>query len=671
MVKGWGGGVKMFDMPLKFNKWEVSVNEPLWQPSPGEMAETLVSRFIQYIEKKHAIAVVDFHGLYQWSVGHKDEFWSDIWDFTKIIAEHKGPAFSSPPQGMFKSHYFHEARLNYAQNLLRRNDDGIAVISLDEEKEKIRLSYKQLNEAVSKVTQHFIKCGLKPGDRVAGLVSNGYEALVAMLATAALGGVWCSCSPDFGVNGILDRFGQIEPKIFVSVDQYVYAGKTFDVADKVFEIIAKLPSIIETIVISVSGATHDLLDPSVISWQRIMHSHESSEIPFVQVPFNHPLFITFTSGTTGAPKCIIHGVGGTLIQHLKEHQLHCDIRPNDRVFYFTTCSWMMWNWLVSALASQATLILFDGSPVSPNDRILLDYAEKYEITHFGVSAKYIDSLKKNEVSVKHTFKSMRMILSTGSPLAPESYDYVYERLNANVCLASISGGTDIISCFVLGSPMLPVWRGEIQTRGLGMQVEVFDDSGQSVMDEKGELVCTAPFPSMPIGFWNDPGDQKYKDAYFARFPGVWCHGDWVELKGDGGLIIHGRSDAVLNPGGVRIGTGEIYRQVEQIPEIIESIAVGQDWNNDVRIILFVKLKKGVPLDDELVNRVKKQIRLNASPRHMPSKVIQVSDIPRTKSGKIVELAVRNIIHGWPVVNVESLANPEALDAFKNLLDLET
>ncbi|MBN9565846.1 MAG: acetoacetate--CoA ligase [Alphaproteobacteria bacterium] len=660
-------------MPLKFKKWEVSVNEPLWQPSPTEMAETLVSQFIHYVEKKHNIAVVDFHGLYQWSVGQKGEFWSDVWDFTKIIAEHKGQALPSQLDGMFKSHYFQDAKLNYAQNLLWKNDDTIAVISLDEEKERDCLSFKQLNDAVSKVTQHLAKCGLKPGDRVAGLVSNTSEALVAMLATAALGGVWCSCSPDFGVNGIMDRFGQIEPKIFVSVDQYVYAGKTFDIADRVVEIGTKLPSIVETIVISATGALPDLSGKSVTSWQHIMSSYESMVIPYVQVPFNHPLFITFTSGTTGAPKCIVHGVGGTLIQHLKEHQLHCDIKPNDRVFYFTTCGWMMWNWLVSALASQATLILFDGSPVSPNDHVLLDYAEKYDITHFGVSAKYIDSLKKNEVSIKrtHKLKAMRMILSTGSPLAAESYDFVYDHLKDDVCLSSISGGTDIISCFVLGSPMLPVWRGEIQTRGLGMQVEVFDDNGHPVMGEKGELVCTAPFPSMPIGFWNDPDDQKYKDAYFSRFNGIWCHGDWVELKSDGGLIIYGRSDAILNPGGVRIGTGEIYRQVEQIPEIVESIAVGQDWNNDVRIILFVKLKKGAVLDDELINRVKKQIRLNASPRHMPSKVIQVPDIPRTKSGKIVELAVRNVIHGRPVMNVEALANPEALAAFKNLPDLET
>jgi len=649
------------------------VNEPLWQPSPTEMAETLVSQFIHYVEKKHNIAVVDFHGLYQWSVGQKGEFWSDVWDFTKIIAEHKGQALPSQLDGMFKSHYFQDAKLNYAQNLLWKNDDTIAVISLDEEKERDCLSFKQLNDAVSKVTQHLAKCGLKPGDRVAGLVSNTSEALVAMLATAALGGVWCSCSPDFGVNGIMDRFGQIEPKIFVSVDQYVYAGKTFDIADRVVEIGTKLPSIVETIVISATGALPDLSGKSVTSWQHIMSSYESMVIPYVQVPFNHPLFITFTSGTTGAPKCIVHGVGGTLIQHLKEHQLHCDIKPNDRVFYFTTCGWMMWNWLVSALASQATLILFDGSPVSPNDHVLLDYAEKYDITHFGVSAKYIDSLKKNEVSIKrtHKLKAMRMILSTGSPLAAESYDFVYDHLKDDVCLSSISGGTDIISCFVLGSPMLPVWRGEIQTRGLGMQVEVFDDNGHPVMGEKGELVCTAPFPSMPIGFWNDPDDQKYKDAYFSRFNGIWCHGDWVELKSDGGLIIYGRSDAILNPGGVRIGTGEIYRQVEQIPEIVESIAVGQDWNNDVRIILFVKLKKGAVLDDELINRVKKQIRLNASPRHMPSKVIQVPDIPRTKSGKIVELAVRNVIHGRPVMNVEALANPEALAAFKNLPDLET
>ena len=664
----------MFDMPFKKNTWGERVRKPLWQPTLQQISSSKLLQFIEFLEANHQVAVGDFHGLYQWSIRHSPLFWSALWDFAGLVASQKGEAAFVPHKLMRKAQFFPEARLNYAENLLRQRGPELGIIARKEEGPLVTLTYGQLYDQVSQCVQVLRAAGVQVGDRVAGLMPNIPETVVAMLATAALGGVWCSCSPDFGAAGVLDRFGQVEPKVLVTVDGYTYGGKSFDLLEKVQEIQGQLPTLQQTVVVSCLGPTPDLSQLSQgIHWSEALGAYEAQAIVFEQVPFNHPLFIMFTSGTTGVPKCIVHGVGGTLLQHVKEHQLHCDVQPLDRVFYFTTCGWMMWNWQVSALASGATLVLYDGAPMYPNAQVLFDYIEEAKITLFGVSAKYIDVLKKEGLcpGKTHDLSSVRLITSTGSPLMEESYDYVYEKIKGDVSLASISGGTDIVSCFVLGAMVLPVWRGEIQTRGLGLAVEVFDERGKSLRGEKGELVCTQPFPSMPLGFWNDPEDKKYQEAYFNKYPNVWCHGDLMELKEDGGLVIYGRSDTVLNPGGVRIGTGEIYRQVEQVPEVLESLVVGQQWDNDVRIVLFVKLALGLQLDEVLIQRIKKQIRLNASPRHMPAKIIQVSDIPRTKSGKIVELAVRNVIHGQPVANRESLANPEALECFKDLPELST
>jgi acetoacetyl-CoA synthetase len=650
------------------------VRKPLWQPSLKQISASRLTQFIEFLEEKHTVLVGDFHGLYQWSISHAPEFWSAFWDFAGIVASHKGDVAFVPHKLMRKSQFFPDARLNYAENLLQKRGDGVAIIARNEQRLLAPLTHGQLYDQVSQCVQALKAAGVGAGSRVAGVMPNIPETVVAMLATASLGGVWCVCSPDFGAAGVLDRFGQIEPTVLITVDGYVYGGKSFDILEKVQEIQERLPTLQKTLVVPYLASAPDLSSlTQAINWNQALAAYAPQDITFEQVPFNHPLFIMFTSGTTGVPKCIVHGVGGTLLQHVKEHQLHCDVHPQDRVFYFTTCGWMMWNWQVSALASGATVALFDGAPMFPNPQVLFDYVDEAKITLFGVSAKYIDVLKKENVcpGKTHDLSSVRLITSTGSPLMEESYDYVYEKIKRDVSLASISGGTDIVSCFVLGAIVLPVWRGEIQTRGLGLSVEVFDERGRSVRGQKGELVCTKPFPCMPIGFWNDPDGQKYHEAYFNKYPNVWCHGDLIELKEDGGLVIYGRSDTVLNPGGVRIGTGEIYRQVEQVPEVLESLVVGQEWDNDVRIILFVKLVPEAELDDVLIQRIKKQIRLNASPRHMPAKIIQVADIPRTKSGKIVELAVRNIIHGQPVVNVEALANPGALESFKNLPELDS
>jgi acetoacetyl-CoA synthetase len=488
-----------------------------------------------------------------------------------------------------------------------------------------------------------------------------------MLATASLGAIWSSCSPDFGVQGVLDRFGQIEPKVLFCADGYIYGGKEFDCQDRVEAVLARLPSVEECVVIDYLGRPAT----AGVSLLEFVEPFEPGEMRFEQVEFNHPLCILYSSGTTGVPKCIVHGTGGTLLQHLKEHRLHSDVKPGDRLFYFTTLGWMMWNWLVSGLASGATLLLYDGSPFVERGRMLFDFAEATRMTHFGTSAKFIDAIAKVGLKPKetHRLEDLRTVLSTGSPLLPEGFDYIYEHVKSDVCVSSISGGTDIVSCFVLGNPAGPVWRGEIQAKGLGMAVEVFDDAGKSLRGEKGELVCTRPFPSMPLGFWNDPDGAKYRAAYFEKYPNVWRHGDWCEITAHGGIVIYGRSDAVLNPGGVRIGTAEIYRQVEQLGEVLESLVIGQEWQGDVRVVLFVKLKEGLSLSEELILSIKRQIRENTTPRHVPAKVLQVVDIPRTKSGKIVELAVRETVHGRPVKNLEALANPEALEHFRNRAEL--
>ena len=633
---------------------------PLWTPSPERAANTELARFMKLAGKS------SYAELHRWSVEHSADFWELMWKFGEVRGE-PGARRVIDPERMPGAKWFPDAKLNYAENLLRSRGSSDAIVFWGEDRIKRNLTHKNLHDLVSRLAQALKDAGVKKGDRVAGYLPNLPESTAALLATASLGAVWSSCSPDFGVQGVLDRFGQIEPKVLFCADGYLYGGKEFDSQEKASQVLDKLPSVEECVVIDYLGAPatagtslFDFLEP-----------FPAARIQFEPVEFNHPLYILYSSGTTGVPKCIVHGTGGSLLQHLKEHRLQSDVKPGDRLFYFTTLGWMMWNWLVSGLASEATLMLYDGSPFVQRGRVLFDFAEAEGITHFGTSAKFIDAVAKTGLKPKETHRldKLRAVLSTGSPLAPEGFDYVYQNVKSDVCLSSISGGTDIVSCFVLGNPMGPVWRGEIQAKGLGMAVEVFSEEGKPLKGEKGELVCTRPFPSMPIGFWNDPDGAKYRAAYFEKYPNVWRHGDWCEETEHGGLIIYGRSDAVLNPGGVRIGTAEIYRQVEQIDEVMEALVIGQDWEGDVRVVLFVKLKEGVQLDDALATRIKQRIRENTTPRHVPAKIVQVNDIPRTKSGKIVELAVREVVHGRPVKNKEALANPEALEHFRNRPEL--
>jgi acetoacetyl-CoA synthetase len=650
-----------------------NVNEiPLWQPSESRKAGSKMAAFAAQLSKKTGEAFPDYTSLHRWSVGNIEEFWRTIWDFCGVVGE-RGKTILKDGDKMPGAQFFPDSKINYAENLLRRNDDGVAIIFRGEQgNEKIH-TFAQLHQEVSRWQQALKAGGVKEGDRVAGFVPNSPDTLIAMLAVTSLGAVWSSASPDFGVQGVIDRFGQIEPKILVCVDGYSYNGKPVDCLQKIREIQPQIKGLERTIVVPFLNASPDIsgLDNNTILSGDFLKPYMPQAVSFNRVAFNHPLFIMFSSGTTGVPKCIVHGHGGTLLQHLKEHQLQCDIGQGDRVFYFTTCSWMMWNWLVTALASGATLMLFDGSPFYPSGKALWDFAAQHKCTFFGTSAKYIDALKTGGIKPMDEFdlSSLRAIGSTGSPLVHESFDYIYDSVKKDVHLASFSGGTDIIGCFVGGNPLSPVWRGEIQGAMLGMAVNAYDDDGQPVMSGmgSGELVCMKPFPSMPIGFWNDDDGIKFKSAYFERFGNTWCHGDWIERTAHGGYIISGRSDATLNPQGVRIGTAEIYRQVEKVDGVVESLAVGQKiGGGDERVILFVVLRQGVTLTDDLIAKIKKTVRDGASPRHVPAKIIQAPELPRTRSGKLVEMAVRDVIHGKPVRNQTALANAEALAFFQDL-----
>jgi acetoacetyl-CoA synthetase len=646
------------------------MSEPMWQPSAERIADANLTRFMQGVRDRWGVDVPDYAALHRWSVREPERFWIAMWEFGDIIADTRGETVLRDGDRMPGARWFPEARLNFAENLLRRRDDTDALIFRGEASIRRSVTFAELYDQVSRIAQALRASGVKRGDRVAAYTPNMPEAISTMLATSSVGGIWSSCSPDFGVRGVLDRFGQIEPKVLFTTEGYYYNGKAFDLRERLAEIVRGLPTLEKIVVVPYTRAGPDNLGlDKGVALEEFLDPYAAGEIQFERLPFNHPLYILYSSGTTGAPKCIVHGAGGTLIQHLKEHLLHADVKPGDRLFYFTTCGWMMWNWLASALASQATLLLYDGSPFHPDGNVLFDFADEAGMNVFGTSAKYIDAVKKAGLTPRktHDLSTLKSMLSTGSPLMPESFDFVYENIKRDILLSSISGGTDLIACFMLGCPILPVYRGEIQCLSLGMGVEVFDEDGRSVRGEKGELVCTTPFPSMPLGFWNDPQDAKYRAAYFDK----WCHGDFVKLTEHGGIIIYGRSDSVLNPGGVRIGTAEIYRQVEQLDEVLESLAVGQSWQNDVRVVLFVRLRDGLELDDALITKIKTQIRSNASPRHVPAKIVKVADIPRTKNNKIAEIPVRNIIHGEEVKNREALANPEALDLYRDIPELRT
>ena len=644
-------------------------HKPLWAPTQTQITESLVWQFITYVSKKYDQPINSYPELYEWSLREKEKFWVSVWDYCGVVGV-KGEKILIDGNDIEKAIWFPEARLNFAENLLQKKTDDTAIYFQAEDKVRSELTWKQLYAQVASVAAWLKSAGVTRGDRVAGLLPNMAESVVAMLASASLGAVWTATSPDFGQESVIDRFGQTTPKILFTVDGYFYNGKVNDIREKVSGILKELPTITQTVVVRLAGVEGDLPGKE---WSEIVSAAGKEKIDFQPMGFNDPLYILYSSGTTGKPKCITHKIGGVLLQHLKELQLQSDVKPGDRVFYFTTCGWMMWNWLVSSLACGATLVLYDGSPFHPRRSILWDYAERVKATLFGTSAKYIDTLKKHDIrpGEDHDLSSLRTLCSTGSVLVPESFDFVYEAIKEDICLASISGGTDIVSCFVLGCPILPVHRGECQCRGLGMAVEVFDSGGQHLMGEKGELVCTQTFPSQPAFFWGDETGEKYHNAYFAKYDNIWHHGDYVKLTDHGGVVIYGRSDATLNPGGVRIGTAEIYRYVEQLDEVLESIVIGQEWDDDVRVVLFVVLQPEKQLDEELQARIRKIVRVNCSPRHVPAKVIQIAEIPRTKSGKIVEIAVREVVHNRPVENITALANPEALELYKNIAELSS
>lgn len=647
---------------------------PLWEPSEERIANANVTRFINFVNEKHSLGLSGYETLYQWSIDRREDFWAAVWEFGEVISSvpHERVLEDSPT--MIGAKWFVGARLNFAENLLRFRDDRVALVFKGEGQPTVRKTYAELYDEAARLAASLRRAGVTKGDRVAGYVPNMMHTVVAMLAATSIGAVWSSCSPDFGIKGVLDRFGQIEPKILFTANGYYYNGKAHDSLARIGGILKELPAIEKVVVIPYTEERADISSiPNGVHYDDFISKDRGLEMEFEQLPFDHPLYIMYSSGTTGLPKCMVHGAGGTLLQHLKELLLHCDLKREDNIYYFTTCGWMMWNWLVSGLAVGATVILYDGSPFYPDPGAIFQLAQDERMTIFGTSARYIAGVEKAGLKPKEQFdlSALKAMCSTGSPLAEESFRYVYREVKEDLDLASISGGTDIISCFALGCPILPVHEGELQCRGLGMKVEAYDSQGKPVLGTQGELVCSATFPSQPIYFWNDPDNTKYKAAYFDVFPNVWHHGDFIEITEHGGVKIYGRSDATLNPSGVRIGTAEIYRQVESLEEVADSIVVGQTWENDVRVILFVKPAAGVELDDALKTRIKKTIRENTTPRHVPALILPVKDVPVTLNGKKVELAVRNVIEGKPVTNKDALANPEALDQFSGIPELQS
>ncbi len=646
----------------------------LWTPGKQRIADARLTKFMEKVNAEYGTSLADFDDAHRFSVEHAEKFWQCFWDFANIKAQTRGDVIIQDADKVPGARFFPESRLNFAENLLVKNDASPALVFRGEDKVEKTVSWRELNDTVSQLHQAFLQTGLSASDRVCAVVPNLPETIMAFAGAASIGAVWSSCSPDFGEQGILDRFGQIEPKVLIVCDGYFYNGKTIDISEKISRVLEKLPSVEKVIVIDYIGAAASTATelPNAVTYADFIAPFTPGPIAFAQLPFDHPLYILFSSGTTGVPKCIVHRAGGILLKHLSEHQLHSDVKSGDNLFYFTTCGWMMWNWLVTGLASGATLLLFDGSPFYPSERVLFDFADDKSMNIFGTSAKFIDAVKKTgwRPCETHDLSSVRTIMSTGSPLVPESFDFVYGSVKSDVQLSSISGGTDLCGGLVSGNPIGRVWRGEIQALGLGTDIAVFDEEGNPVIGEKGELVCRNAFPSIPIKFWNDPGDKKFHEAYFAKYENIWCQGDFAEITKHGGMIVHGRSDATLNPGGVRIGTAEIYAQVEKLEQVIEAIAIGQSWEGDTRIVLFVRLREGVVLGEDLQKTIKTKIRTGASPRHVPAKIIAVDDIPRTKSGKITELAVRDVVHGREIKNKEALANPEALKLFESLPELQ-
>lgn len=647
------------------------MTEIMWQASQERAAQANITKFIHFVNETYHLTINNYADLYDWSTEQPEKFWQSVWQFGDVHCSVPAKHILENANKMPGAQWFTEAKLNFAENLLSRNDEKTAIIFRGENGARRELSYQQLHQKVARLSNALRAHGLTAGDRIAGYMPNIPETIIAMLATASIGAIWSSCSPDFGSHAIIDRFGQIKPKILFCSDGQFYNGKQHSTLDKVEQLVEQIPSIEKIVVVPFISE-----QPKIDSLKNAVLFNDflsdNLTLKFEQLLFDHPLYILYSSGTTGAPKCIVHGAGGTLLQHLKELMLHTDLQTDDVLFYFTTCGWMMWNWMVSGLAVGATLVLFDGAPTYPKADTLIDLIDEEHISIFGTSAKFISALEKAHVNPAktHHLSSLKTILSTGSPLLPANFDYVYKQIKADLCLSSISGGTDIVSCFALGCPTLPVYRGELQCRGLGMTVNVYNEQGQAVQSEKGELVCETPFPCMPIYFWNDENGERYHNAYFSQFDNIWAHGDYAEITDHGGVIIHGRSDAVLNPGGVRIGTAEIYRQVEKFDDIIDALVIGQDWRDDVRVVLFVKLRDGLELNEVLQKQIKTAIRQAASPRHVPSKIIQINDIPKTISGKIVELAVREIVHGRPVKNKDALANPEALEQYAGIDELQ-